>query len=67
MQETNMHKAPVGRVETLHQALSRDLRNWPVPEPSERIAGALLRAVQDVAASTQAEGERGPQPCRHRK
>ena len=62
-----MHKAPVGRVETLHQALSRDLRNWPVPEPSERIAGALLRAVQDVATSTQAEAERGPQPCRHRK
>lgn len=60
-----MYKAPTGRVETIHQALSPDLRNLPIPDPSERIAGALLRAVEDVGALKRGEGERGhPQGCR---
>jgi hypothetical protein len=60
-----MYKAPTGRVETIHQALSPDLRNLPIPDPSERIAGALLRAVEDVAALKRGEGERGHPPgCR---
>ena len=62
-----MHKAPLGRVKTIHQALGPDLRNLPIPEPSERIAGALMRAVQDVATLLQAEGERAPASGRSRK
>ena len=62
-----MHKAPLGRVETLHQALGAELRNLPMPEPSERIAGALLRAAQDAAALCKPEGQRAPAPCRNRK
>jgi hypothetical protein len=42
-----MHKAPTGRVETIQQALSPDLRNLPIPAPSDRIACALVRAVED--------------------
>ncbi len=62
-----MYKAPAGRVETIQQALGHDLRNLPIPEPNERIAGALMRAIQDVATLTPLEGERRPLPCRHRK
>ena len=60
-----MYKAPNGRVETIQQALGPALRNLPIPAPSDRIACALTRAVQDVAALTRGEGERGHPPgCR---
>ena len=60
-----MYKAPTGRVETIQQALGPDLRNLPIPAPSDRIACALTRAVHDVAALTRDEGERGHPPgCR---
>ena len=60
-----MYKAPTGRVETIQQALGPDLRNLPIPAPSDRIACALVRAVQDVAALSRGEGERGHPPgCR---
>jgi hypothetical protein len=60
-----MYKAPTGRVETIQQALGPDLRNLPIPAPSDRIASAILRAVRDVAALTLDEGERGhPSGCR---
>ena len=60
-----MYKAPTGRVETIQQALGPDLRNLPIPAPSERIVSALLRAVEDVAALSRSEGERAHPPgCR---
>ncbi len=60
-----MYKAPIGRVETIQQALGPDLRNLPIPEPSDQIAGALMRAVHDVAALTRGGGERAHPPgCR---
>ena len=60
-----MYKPPTGRVETIQQALAPDLRNLPIPAPSDRIACALTRAVEDVAALTRGEGERGHPPgCR---
>ncbi len=62
-----MYKAPTGRVVTIHQALSPDLRNLPIPEPSERIAGALLRAAEDVAALKRGEAERAHPPGGPRK
>ena len=55
-----MHKAPIGRIETIQQALGPDLRNLPIPEHSEQIAFALSRAVQDVAELTRDGGEREP-------
>ena len=53
-----MHKAPIGRIETIQQALGPDLRNLPIPENSEQIAFALSRAVQDVTELTRDGGER---------
>ena len=60
-----MYKAPTGRVETIQEALGPALRSLPIPAPSERIACALTRAVQDLAMLTREEGERGhPTGCR---
>ena len=53
-----MYKAPTGRVETIQQALGPELRNLPIPAPSERIAYALVRAVEDVAALNRGVTER---------
>jgi hypothetical protein len=44
-----MYKAPIKRVETIEQALGPDLRKLPIPEPSELIASALMRATHDAA------------------
>ena len=60
-----MYKAPTGRVDTIQQALGPDLRNLPIPTPSDQIACALTRAVHDVAALTRGAGERAHPPgCR---
>ncbi len=60
-----MYKAPTGRVETIQQALGPDLRNLPIPEPSDQIACAITRAVHDVAALTRGELDRAHLPgCR---
>jgi hypothetical protein len=60
-----MYKAPTGRVETIQQALGPALRNLPIPAPSDRIACALTRAVEDVAALSRCEGDRSHPPgCR---
>ena len=60
-----MYKAPIGRVETIQQALGPDLRNLPIPEPSDQIACALVRAVHDVEALARGELELSQPPaCR---
>ncbi len=53
-----MHKAPIGRIETIQQALGPDLRNLPFPEHSEQIDFALSRAVQDVTELTRDGGDK---------
>ena len=58
-----MYKAPTGRVETIQQALGPALRNLPIPAPSDRVACAITRAVEDVAALSR--GDRShPAGCR---
>ena len=62
-----MYKPPTGRVETIQQALAPDLRNLPIPAPSDRIACALTRAVHDVAALSRGELELAQPPGCPRK
>ena len=59
-----MYRAPTGPVDTLQQALRKDLQNIPVPEPTLETAhrmAQILREIADAMRSAEEAGQRGLQ------
>ena len=52
-----MYKAPSDRVKTLQDALSQDLRNFPLVEPDKQLARALAQAIENVATGARGRGD----------